>query len=116
MASTIWASALPWRWNPNRSPELFYVRHRTPPTRARVYFVPCQPNCSAPQFEPRATRARDKERDVAEDSNSGASGGLYFVVGGLVVAVGVLVFVFMGGHIPSHSGKVDVTIEAPKTQ
>ena len=53
---------------------------------------------------------------MAEDTNSGASGGLYFVVGGLVVAVGVLVFVFMGGHMPGHPSKVDVTIEAPKTQ
>jgi hypothetical protein len=53
---------------------------------------------------------------MAEDSNSGASGGLYFIVGGLVVAVGVLVFVFMGGHIPGQSGKIDVKIEAPKTQ
>ena len=39
---------------------------------------------------------------------------LYFIVGGLVVAVGVLVFVFMGGHIPGQPAKVDVKIEAPK--
>ena len=51
---------------------------------------------------------------MAEDSNSGASGGLFFIVGGLVVAVGALVFIFMGGHIPSQPAKVDVKIEAPK--
>jgi hypothetical protein len=51
---------------------------------------------------------------MADESNGGASGGLYFIVGGLVVAVGVLVFVFMGGHIPGPPSKVDVKIEAPK--
>jgi len=53
---------------------------------------------------------------MAEDASSGTSGGLYFIVGGLVVAVGVLAFIFMGGHLPGQSGKVDVKIEAPKTQ
>ena len=52
---------------------------------------------------------------MAEDSNS-SNGGLYFIVGGLVVAVVVLVFVFMGGHLPGQPGKIDVKIEAPKTQ
>ena len=53
---------------------------------------------------------------MAGDANGGNNGGLYFIVGGLVVAVGVLVFVFMGGHLPGQPGKVDVKIEAPKTQ
>jgi hypothetical protein len=50
------------------------------------------------------------------ESNGGNTGGLYFIVGGLVVAVGVLAFIFMGGHFPGQTGKVDVKIEAPKTQ
>ena len=53
---------------------------------------------------------------MAEDSNGGNSGGLYFIVGGLVVAVGLLFFVFMGGHLPGQPGKIDVKIEAPKIQ
>ena len=51
---------------------------------------------------------------MADDSSN--NGGLYFIVGGLVVVVGVLVFVFMGGHFPGQPGKIDVKIEAPKTQ
>lgn len=57
---------------------------------------------------------------MADTTNgSGGNGGLYFIVGGLVVVVGLLAFVFMGGSIGGIGGnrpaKVDVTIEAPKT-
>ena len=51
---------------------------------------------------------------MAQDSSGGASGGLYFIVGGLVVIVALLGFLYMGGHIPGQSAKLDVKIEAPK--
>ena len=52
---------------------------------------------------------------MAEGTN-GPGGGLYFIVGGLVVVVGVLAFVFFGGHLGGRSpAKLDVTITSPKT-
>ncbi len=48
--------------------------------------------------------------------SGGSNNGLYFIVGGLVVVVGILAFLFFGGHIGSRSpAKVDIRIEAPKT-
>jgi len=56
---------------------------------------------------------------MADTTNgSGGNGGLYFIVGGLVVVVGLLAFIFMGGSIGgfgNRPAKDDVTIEAPKT-
>lgn len=60
---------------------------------------------------------------MAESSNSSSNNGLYFIVGGLVVVVAVFTFMFLGGHMGSlfggpmggHSGKMSITIEAPKT-
>ena len=47
--------------------------------------------------------------------NSGRTGnGLYFIVGGLVVAVLVIGFVAFGGNFGDSERKLDVTIEAPK--
>lgn len=55
---------------------------------------------------------------MADTTNSsGGNGGLYFIVGGLVVVVGLLAYIFMGGSIGGISNspsKVNVTIEAPK--
>ena len=50
---------------------------------------------------------------MAEETSS--HGGLYFVVGALVVAVGLIAFFALGGSF-SGSGdrKIDVKIEAPK--
>jgi hypothetical protein len=39
---------------------------------------------------------------------------LYFIVGGIVVVVALLAFLYMGGHLPGQSSKVSVTVEAPK--
>ena len=52
---------------------------------------------------------------MAETTNGGTGGGLYFIVGGLVVVVGVLAFLFFGGHIGNRGGpaKLDITIQAP---
>jgi hypothetical protein len=54
---------------------------------------------------------------MADTTNGGAGSGLYFIVGGLVVVVGLLAFLFFGGHIGGRSSpsKVDITIQAPKT-
>jgi len=99
-------------WNSNLFRALV-MQHRMSSSRAHAR--PSRVNRTAPhRGSILELRVRDKERDMAEDSNSGASGGLFFIVGGLVVAVGVLVFIFMGGHIPSQPAKVDVKIEAPK--
>jgi len=53
---------------------------------------------------------------MAETTNGGGNNALYFIVGGLVVVVGVLAFVFFGGSFRGGSpAKLDVTIQAPKT-
>jgi hypothetical protein len=58
---------------------------------------------------------------MAENSGGtgGGAGGLYFIVGALVVVVGVIGFVAFGGHMP-HSGgsapsevELNVTTPAP---
>jgi hypothetical protein len=51
---------------------------------------------------------------MAEQSSGGAGGGLYFVVGALVVAVAVLGYLVFGGQVGGSGKKIDVTIEAPK--
>jgi hypothetical protein len=51
---------------------------------------------------------------MAESSSSGSNNGLYFIVGGIVVVVGLMAFLYFGGHLPGQAGKVNVTIEAPK--
>jgi hypothetical protein len=57
---------------------------------------------------------RIQERDMAEDSKSGGTNFLYFIVGGIVVVVALLAFLYMGGHLPGQSSKVSITVEAPK--
>ena len=39
---------------------------------------------------------RFQERDMAEDSKSGGTNFLYFIVGGIVVVVALLAFLYMG--------------------
>ena len=51
---------------------------------------------------------------MAEDSKSGGTNFLYFIVGGIVVVVALLAFLYMGGHLPGQNSKVNVTVEAPK--
>lgn len=50
---------------------------------------------------------------MSEESKSG-NGGLYFIVGALVVVVGVLGYLVLGGHIGGGGKKIDVKIEGPK--
>lgn len=49
--------------------------------------------------------------------NSGGGGGLYFIVGALVVVVGVIGFVAFGGHVPRSGGnapsKVELNVTTP---
>jgi hypothetical protein len=43
----------------------------------------------------------------------GSNNTLYFIVGGLVVLVAVLAYLFLGGGIGDMGGDTNVTIEAP---
>lgn len=53
---------------------------------------------------------------MADQVNSGGHGGLYFIVGALVVVVGIGAFFLFGGSVSGSSKpSVDVNIEAPKT-
>ena len=53
---------------------------------------------------------------MAEGSGSGGNGALYFVVGGLVVAVGIGAFVYSGGYLGGHGSRTTTehtTVSAP---
>ncbi len=50
---------------------------------------------------------------MADNTEGGGTDGLYFVVGGLVVVVGIIAFVFFGGEMPGLTDKTSITIEAP---
>ena len=52
---------------------------------------------------------------MAERSNASSNSGLYFLVGGLVVAVGVIAFMYFGGPTGGHTSKLEITVEASKT-
>lgn len=43
----------------------------------------------------------------------GSNNMLYFIVGGLVVVVAVIAFLYFNGDIPGNSDTTNVTIEAP---
>ena len=49
-------------------------------------------------------------------NTSGGHGGLYFIVGALVVIVGIGAFFLFGGSVsgPAKNNSIDVKIEAPK--
>jgi hypothetical protein len=38
------------------------------------------------------------------NESGGGNGALYFMVGGLVVVVGIGAFIYTGGHLGSHAG------------
>jgi hypothetical protein len=64
------------------------------------------------------TKPRE-EVDLADNIQTGGDGsghgGLYFIVGALVVVVGIGAFFLLGGQGPSSSpGKTEIKIEAPK--
>ncbi|MEX0808808.1 MAG: hypothetical protein WD044_08765 [Dongiaceae bacterium] len=50
---------------------------------------------------------------MAEDTERRSNNGLYFIVGGLVVLVAVLAYLFMGGETGDMGDDTNVTIEAP---
>lgn len=52
---------------------------------------------------------------MADGNSGGNNGGLYFIVGALVVVVAIGAFMMFGGSMPgSQSKTVDVKIEVPK--
>ena len=52
---------------------------------------------------------------MAEETSGASNGGLYFIVGALVVAVGVIGFFALGGSLSGGERKsIDIKIEAPK--
>ena len=51
---------------------------------------------------------------MAENVSS-SNNALYFIVGALVVIVGVLGFILLGGRIGGGRSSIDVTITAPAT-
>lgn len=50
---------------------------------------------------------------MAETTDGGSNNMLYFIVGGLVVVVGVLAYLYFGGHM-GNDHKAQITIELPK--
>ena len=72
-------------------------------------------NAAAPA--PFRTGMKPREEVVVADQiqTGGGHGGLYFIVGALVVVVGIGAFFMLGGKVsgPSKSGP-DIKIEAPK--
>ena len=50
---------------------------------------------------------------MAENTND-SNNILYFIVGGLVVVIAGLAFLYFGGHMPGTTSKTSITIEAPK--
>jgi hypothetical protein len=51
---------------------------------------------------------------VAENTNGATNNVLYFIVGGLVVVVAGLAFMYFAGHIGGRTHKAEITIEIPK--
>jgi len=53
---------------------------------------------------------------MAESSNTSSNNGLYFLVGGLVVVIGVMAFMYFGGLTGGgHTSKLEISVQAPKT-
>lgn len=62
----------------------------------------------------RATQKHGRRFEMAE--NSGGNGGLYFIVGALVV-VGAVMFVVLSGHpSPTASGRGQTQVDTPHAQ
>ena len=51
---------------------------------------------------------------MAENPNSATNNTLYFIVGGLVVVIAGLAYMYFSGHLGDRSHKVEITIELPK--
>jgi hypothetical protein len=54
--------------------------------------------------------------DNIQTGGGGGHGGLYFIVGALVVVVGIGAFFALGGKIDAGKSGPDIKIEAPKTE
>jgi len=53
---------------------------------------------------------------MSDNSRSGGNGGLYFIVGGLAVVVGLVAFVYLGGNLGIHGSRTtteQTTTSAP---
>ena len=50
---------------------------------------------------------------MAESSNASGNRILYFLVGGLAVVVGVLAFMILRDETGDHTGKLQISIQAP---
>ncbi len=48
------------------------------------------------------------------ENTSASNNTLYFIVGGLVVIMAGIGFLYFGGHMPGSASKMSITIEAPK--
>jgi hypothetical protein len=70
------------------------------------------------EFSWKRQLAADEGRgdQMAETSSGGGTGGLSFIVGGLVVAVGLGAFVYFGGYLGGHHSKTttEQTTSAPE--
>ena len=53
---------------------------------------------------------------MAENTNSATNNTLYFIVGGLVVVVTGLAFMYFNGYMGDRGHKTEITIEVPKVQ
>ncbi len=51
---------------------------------------------------------------MAESSSGSSNNTLYFIVGGLVVVIAGMAYLYFGGHMPGSASKMSITIEAPK--
>ena len=69
---------------------------------------------SLPQRLRAAATPSAMETQVAWNTNSGTNNALYFIVGGLVVVVAVLAYMYFGGHLGDRGHKAEITIELPK--
>lgn len=50
---------------------------------------------------------------MPESSNASGNKTLYFLVGGLAVVVGVLAFMILRDETGDHTGKLQISIQAP---
>jgi len=57
---------------------------------------------------------RHSEGDPMAETSSASNNTLYFIVGGLVVIVAGVAFLYFGGHMPGSTAKTSITIEVPK--
>jgi hypothetical protein len=53
-------------------------------------------------------RTQVKETQMSEGSSSGGNGGLYLIVGGLVVAVGLGFFAYSNGYLGGHGSRTTI--------